>query len=372
MTHALRGRLLTGARRATWLVLLACAGCVPGVTPLANGLELFFNTGDADAATTAGDQAVFRSEPVFDSISDKIGSHAPTLTVLPDGELLAAWYSYDGPHELDGSAIYMARRPADSEQWEPAALHVDRTEGDGNPVLYSEGDDVWLFQAVVPLGWSTSRVEVQKSADRGYTWTAARSLGGTLGTNVRYAPVRTDAGTLLLPAYDDLLQRSLFYTSDDGDDWTLTAVLADPPHALIQPSVARLESGRLLAAMRSTSGWLAVSASDNDGANWSPPQDSGFANPGSPAALLRLDDGNLVLILNEDDAARTPLSIRLSTDEGLTWSAARSLVSGEGEYAYPAAVQTADGHIHVLYSHDRERIQHIELNEAWIVAGAGD
>ena len=256
MSKTRRNRRLPRAGRAILLSMLFCAGCAPAPTPLAEDLELLFNAGGEVASITASDQAVLRSEPIFESMPGKIESHAPTLTVLPDGELLAAWYSYEGPHELDGSAIYMARRPADSQQWEPPALHIDRREGDGNPVLYSEGDDVWLFQAVVPLGWSTAHIEMQRSADRGQTWAAARRIDGPLGANVRHPPVRTASGSLLLPAYDDLLYRSLFFHADGGDDWTLTAVLADTPRRLIQPAVVRLDSGRLLAAMRGTgAGW---------------------------------------------------------------------------------------------------------------------
>ena len=87
---------------------------------------------------------------------------------------------------------------------------------------------------------------------------------------------------------------------------------------------------------------------------------------------MRLRNGNIVLIHNDDDADRKALSIRLSADEGFTWSAPRVLATGEGAYAYPTAVQTSDGHIHVVYSHDRQWIQHIELNEAWIVAAESE
>lgn len=107
--------------------------------------------------------------------------------------------------------------------------------------------------------------------------------------------------------------------------------------------------------------------SDNAGKSWSAPQDSGFPNPGSAAQILRLAGGNLVLIFNDSAEYRHPLSIALSGDEGRTWPYKKILVDGEGAYSYPTAVQSPDGRIHLLYSYNRERINHIILNEAWII-----
>jgi predicted neuraminidase len=121
--------------------------------------------------------------------------------------------------------------------------------------------------------------------------------------------------------------------------------------------------------MRNTGGgWLWVSASDDDGQSWTLPVNAGFANPASPAALLRLESGNLVLVFNDSPTERRPLSIAISPDEGLTWPHRRVIAGGETTYAYPSVVQTVDGLIHIVYSYGRDHIRHIELNEAWIVA----
>jgi len=288
------------------------------------------------------------------------------LTAFSDGELLAAWYSYEGPHELVGSAIYMSRRPQGGDSWAEPWVHVDRPEGDGNPVLYSEGDQVWLFQAVVPGLWSTAHIEMQISNDRGRTWSEPISLPGPPGANTRFPPVRTAAGLLLLPAYDDLFQASLFYTSEDGRQWWLMGRVSTSP-ANIQPSVAALPDGRLIAVMRNTaSGWLWVMASEDGGESWTAPVDSGFPNPGSPASLLQLSGGGLLLVFNDSPVDRAPLSAALSYDGGVTWPYRRILLDGDSSYSYPAVVQGPGGAIHILCSLGRERIEHITCNEAWL------
>jgi predicted neuraminidase len=356
----------TWSRAPALLGAICLLGCA---SPFAD-IDVRFNTGGDPIPVATGADPVFVSAPLFETIPGKIGSHAPTLTAFPDGELLAAWYSYSGPGELDGSAIYLARRTAGANRWETPTLHIDRPQGDGNPVLYSEGDAVWLFQAVVPGGWSTSHIEVQRSSDRGHTWSSPRIVNAPLGANVRFPPVRLGDGKLLLPAYDDLLQRALFLVSADGEAWSRRSILATPPpHQAIQPSAVMLDGGRLLVVLRNTGqGWLWVSASDDGGRSWSAPADSGFPNPAAPAALLRLSNGHLALVFDDSRTARRPLSITISADDGVTWYSARVLVDGLGQYAYPAAVQTPDGRIHIVYSHNRDRIQHLTLNEAWIVA----
>jgi len=46
---------------------------------------------------------------------------------------------------------------------------------------------------------------VQRSSDRGNTWSDPVTVEGPLGSNVRFAPLRLDDGTLLLPAYEGLI-----------------------------------------------------------------------------------------------------------------------------------------------------------------------
>ena len=348
------------------VVLHGCGVALP--LPTDSDREFVFNADDVPLTPIASTESpVFHREAVFESIPGKIGSHAATITTFADGELLAAWMSYKGPYELDGSDIYMARRLVGQDGWTEPVKIIDRLENVGNPVLYAEQDHVWLFHAVVLGGWSTSQIFVQQSADRGQSWLPTKRLPGVLGSNVRNPPVRTNEGTLLLPAYDDLFRRSLFFTSDDGQGWTLIgSVETTPPN--LQPAVARLVDGRLLAVMRDASGgWLWAMDSVDSGRSWSLPRDSGFPNPGSGACLLSLANGHVLLVFNDSSASRAVLSAAVSADGGITWPIRKVLADSDGDEAYyPAAIQTPDGLIHIVFTFNRDRIEHITLNEAWL------
>lgn len=347
----------------------------------ADDLGVFAEIAAEDAGSPPAAAILFVPQPLFEAIPGRTRSHAPTLTALPDGSLLAAWYSYVGPDELDRAAIYTARLRPGEPAWDPPQLLVERCESTGNPVLYSEGNRVWLFYPVALFGWSVARIELQESGDAGRTWSVPRVVLGTLGAMVRSPPIRATDGRLILPAYDDLIQRSLFLESADGRHWTVRSTLfTPPPHQNLQPSLALLSDGRLLAVIRNRGrGWLWASVSADAGRSWSPPQDSGLPNPGSAACLLRLSGGVLVLIFNDSPTDRQLLSLTHSTDDGRKWSAPRVLVSdaagresssgeaGGGEYAYPAAIQSPDGTVHILYSHNRAYIAHLRVDDEWIL-----
>ncbi|PKN50893.1 MAG: hypothetical protein CVU55_14610 [Deltaproteobacteria bacterium HGW-Deltaproteobacteria-13] len=332
----------------------------------ASSVSYEFNVTDSPVTVASGDVPLMEEEAVFDSIPGMAGHHAATLTIFSDGEMLAAWCSYVGPHELTGLAIYRSRKKP-GQSWESPQLHIDRSDGDGNPVLYSEGDRVWFFQAVVPGGWDTSHIEFQQSADRGVNWTDPVTLGSSLGPDVKYPPVRLNNGTLLLPAYDEITHKSVFYKSTNGTSWSELSTAASNP-GNTEPSLVQLSTGRLINVMRNEGqGWLWVTASDDNGNSWAAPKDSGFLNPASATQIIRLANGHLVLIYNDSATERRPLSIALSADEGRTWPYRKVLKDGTDTYSYPFAVQAPDGVIHILYSLKRDKIMHLSVNEAWII-----
>lgn len=311
---------------------------------------------------------IFCEEKIFESIPGKTGHHCATITAFDDGELLAAWYSYEGPGELSGSAIYMSRKYPDDDNWSKPTLIAKHSEKDGNPVLYSEGDRVWLFQAVTPFGWDTAHIIMKFSEDRGHSWSDDIDISKIYGLNVKYPPVRVANGKLLLGAYDEISDRSVFFASDDGNHWDFLSAIESKP-GNIQPSIVKLQNDRLLAVMRNVKGgWLWVSASDDNGKHWSPPKNSGFPNPGSAAEIYRLENGHLILIYNDSNTARRPLTIALSEDEGQSWLYKKNIAQGEQKYSYPSCIQTPDKLIHIVYTHNRDSIHHVTLNERWIVS----
>jgi predicted neuraminidase len=323
--------------------------------------DLEFNTGVA--TITNDNQPIFGTENL-PPVEGKTGYHAASITELSNGELMTTWYSYSGNQdELTVSAIYTSIK---NQNWSTPSLFRDSPQGDGNPVLYSEGERIWLFQAVVPGGWSSAHIEFQYSETQGI-WSSPITMPGPIGSNVKYPPIRLMNGELLLPAYDDLMIKSIFFSSTDGINWTQRATLSTPGFngTNIQPAIVQLSSGRIIATMRDTQGQgLWVSYSDDNGFIWATPKYSGFPNPGTASCLIKLKNGNLVLIFNNAND-RINMSACLSQDEGKTFTVPKTIFAED--CSYPSAVQTNDGMIHVVFSKSRDSIAHAWFNESWIV-----
>lgn len=316
-------------------------------------------------APTTSQSASLEKQAIFESIPNRTGHHAATIAAFDDGELIAAWYSYDGPNELDNAAIFTARLAPTDSNWSSPQIIDGLPSPVGNPVLFVDGERTLLFFAHAPLGWSTSSVWQCESADRGTTWSSPTNLDGPPGANVRNPPIRLDDSALLLPAYSDFWLNGFFFRStDNGETWTTGAAISVDENNLLQPAVVAMNSAdELLTVARNRGGGRIWSARSNDGGEcWTAASQTAFPNPDSAVALIKLTDGRLVMAYNDSDTARTPLVIAVSADDGATWSKRVMIADGEGNFSYPAMAQSPDGMLHLLYTENRERIVHVMVN----------
>jgi hypothetical protein len=67
---------------------------------------------------------------------------------------------------------------------------------------------------------------------------------------------------------------------------------------------------------------------------------------------------------------RTPLTAALSLDQDKSYPYRRNLAEGPGDFAYPYAIQTRDGKIHVVYtSAQRTVVNHAVFEESALLGG---
>ena len=115
-------------------------------------------------------------------------------------------------------------------------------------------------------------------------------------------------------------------------------------------------------------GFLIRSESRDGGRNWTAGVETRLPNPNSAIEFVKLANGHLLLVYNDSMYKRTPLVAAISTDEDRSYPLRRNLAAGENDFAYPAAVQTADGLIHVVYTSDRRTvIHHAVFGEDWVM-----
>ena len=291
--------------------------------------------------------------------------HASSLALLPGDRVLAAWFGGTREKHPD-VGIWGAVREGGA--WSaPVRFAKVRESPHWNPVLWApSGEDVQLYFKV---GDSISRWEtwLATSRDGGRSFSPPHELvpGDRGGRGpVKNKPLRLADGTWLAPAsletrtsWDAFVDRS----EDGGRSWKARPLVARGAVAgkgVIQPGLWGSSSGRVHMLLRSTCGRVCRSDSTDGGVTWSAVYPTELPHNNSGLDVVRLASGALVLVCNPVSgnwAARSPLSILVSEDDGASWPRRLDLESGEGEYSYPAVVAAGDN-VAVTYTWRRERI----------------
>ena len=311
---------------------------------------------------------MYNAGKIFEQIPNFPSCHGSTIAELPNGDLLAAWYagSREGAKDV---AIFTARRPSGSDRWKRPEMVVNTPDcSEGNPVLFVDAEDrVWLFYVTMHGdGWTRCKVYYLKSQTMRSDWSERSVLRAELGWMTRNKPIYLSNGDILLPVYDERNWHSMVMISEDGGETWNTYGDLTSPKGVIQPTVVQRGDGSLLTLMRSRDGEIWRSTSDDLGRSWEAAHPTELPNPNCGVDMVRLHSGNIALVYNDTPRGRTPLTVALSTDEGGTWGYKRDLETEEGEYSYPAVIQSRDGSIHITYTYRRDSIMHVQIDEAWI------
>jgi predicted neuraminidase len=314
--------------------------------------------------------------------------HPASITELANGDLYLVYYGGKGEY-APNTGVFGSRLAHGKHTWSnPQLIARDPFRSVGNGVIWQAPDGVvWLFY-VVRWGdtWSTSRIQAKISLDGAHTWSDSFVLATDEGDMVRGNPIVLDNGEYLLPIYNETGHNQEIVGADSTSRflrfnpasrlWTPSGVVYSSK-GNIQPSVVQLSPSHLVAYCRRgggydpvTDGYIVRSESNDGGHTWSQGTDSIFPNPNSAIDILRLQNGHLVLIYNDNMNDRTPLTVALSEDGERSWKYKRNLAVGDFDYAYPFAFQARDGKIHVVYtSHSRTVVNHAVFDEAWIKSG---
>ena len=105
-----------------------------------------------------------------------------------------------------------------------------------------------------------------------------------------------------------------------------------------------------------------------------PGKESQFPNPNAATDFIKLRNGHLLLVYNDNaNSTRMPLTAAISIDGDKTYPYQRNIVNKPGDSAaYPTAIQTSDGKIHVVYtSEKRTLINHAVFDETAVLSAGG-
>ncbi len=314
--------------------------------------------------------------------------HPVRVEELANGDLYLAYYGGQGEY-ANRTAVYGSRLAKGARRWSrPQLIAQDPFQSLGNAVVWQAPDGpVWLFYVVRDGDtWSTSRIQAKISRDEARTWSDAFPVESEAGMMVCNRPLVLRNGDWLLPIYHETGHNTEFTGYDStslflrrrpgATSWTRTGPIRSALGS-IQASAVEVSNRVLVAYTRrggdyepTTNGWVVRAESHDNGESWSEGVASRFPNPNAAIDFIQLRNGHLLLVFNDSMNDRTPLTAALSTDADRTYPHRRAIATGPHDYAYPLAVQTRDGRLHVVFtSHERTIINHAILDEDWIVHG---
>lgn len=302
--------------------------------------------------------------------------HPASIGEFDNGDLYAVYYGGEGEYEGD-TAVYGSRRAKGSDKWTTPKIIADTPgRSEGNAVIWQAPDGVvWLFY-ITNYGptWSTSRIKYKLSKDRAQTWTDSDMLAFELGSMVRGRPIVLNDGDYLLPVYHETGEDrertaadtcSFFFRyNPKKKTWTESNRIRSP-NGNLQPAPVQISDDYLVAYCRpggdfepNTRRFVIRSESRDGGKTWTKGENSEFRNPNSAIDFIKLANGHLALVFNDTNVDdRMPLTVAISTDNDKTYPHRRNIVNKPGDTAaYPVAIQTRDGKIHVIYTSENRQV----------------
>lgn len=372
------------------------------------------------AQTSNAQKGIVSEEFIFPYQNEHV--HGSSIVMLPNGDLLAAWFQGSGERTADDVRVMGARLKKGVENWSAPFLMAD-TKGipDCNPVLFlnrkgklflfwaaviaNKWEDailryrtttnyngneapVWEWQDNILLKPDESFVkEVEKrlkelpESQAGWATYAPQYdnmikdaskdlLKRSLGWMTRIHPITLESGRILLPLYSDGFNFSMVAISDDdGTSWK--SALPIVGRGPIQPSLAVKKNGNIVAYMRDSGDAptrVHTSISTDNGESWSVSKKTEIPNEAS-VEICVLKDGKWAFFGNDINDGRYQLSLYLSDDEGVTWKWKKLIEYDDekkGSFSYPCMIQTSDELLNISYSYSlgegKKTIKHVVID----------
>jgi formylglycine-generating enzyme required for sulfatase activity len=314
-----------------------------------------------------------------------VNYHNSAIQVMPNGDLLAAYYNAPINEDDPDQTILIMRRRAGSEEWDmPEPFPVFADAALAGPVIWNDTahpGKVWMFWGfprligAPPFCYATS-------TDNGVTWSQVTfpNFPNPIGRYVSQpidSIVRAKDGTIYIPTdstgKDDDGNGSIsvvWATKDEGKTWYDTGGRTAGRHT----TIVIAKNGDLLGFGGKNSnidGRMPLARSTDGGKTWrksKTPFDQLLS--GERPSVIRLASGRLFFVAdynpkNEKHIHKDGAYVALSSDDGANWTMKR-LPPDVLTVGYTTATQSPDGTIHVVTSKNTTNYE-IELNEAWML-----
>lgn len=316
----------------------------------------------------------------------------PAIVTAPNGDLIAAIderVPSCGDLKWNDNINIVIRRSTDNGiSWSEIETVVDypigQSASDPSMIVDKVTGEVFLFFNYMNLQLEKDifYLKVIKSSDYGQSWSDPVDISSQITKPEWHKDfkfitsgrgIQTSDGKLLHTLVNLEKGLHLFGSDDHGKTWFL---IDNPIPTADESKIVELADGSWMINSRvNGTGIRYVHRSNDEGKSWSTKADSSLVDPGCNASIIRYTsvkegaDKNRLLFSNANSkASRSNLTLRISYDEGKTWSVGKTVYAGGSAYSSMTILE--NGEIGLFFEKDDYRDNvFVRLSLEWLTDG---
>lgn len=342
----------------------------------------------ADAAAVETSQPATESKGLFEQelivpSGTFPANHGSTVVELGPRHFMSCWFAGSREAAKDVQ-IYCAEKFGETA-WTAPRVIVKEGESSrgvknkfiGNPVLFKDQQNtVWLFyEAVKAFGHSASVIDYKVSMDNGKTFSGGAAFAGSatnFGHLPRNKPLQLSSGRFMVPVYKEFPKKSGYIVLVTPDEGKIKEQKNYPVPGSdhLQPSIVLKENSsgenRVFAYLRNKNAQKALMSEFNFmTTKFSPVKNTNIPNPNAALDVVTTADNKVLLVYNDSQTGRSPLSLGIS-DDGVNFKKIFDFETTPGEFSYPCLIRDQDGIYHLTYTLDRKSIKYVTFDDRWL------
>ena len=327
----------------------------------------FFNCGAQKQTKTDTNETLVFQDLFNTSMNSNVKCYRiPAIVTAPNGDVIAAIDErVPGCGDLKWSKdinIIVRRSSDNGKTWSNIETVVNfpygKSASDPSMIVDKVTNEIFLFYNYMDLDTEKDiyYLHVVKSADNGKTWSEPMDITSQIAKPEWHKDfkfitsgrgIQTRSGKLLHTMVNLNSGLHLFGSDDHGKTW----YFIDTP---IQPAdeskVIELADGTLMINARvNGKGMRYVHTSTDEGKTWTTKEAAEIIDPGCNASIIRknsMEEGNkknrLLFSNAKSKKGRVNMTVRISYDEGKTWSEGKTIYEGPSAYSDLTVLENGD------------------------------
>jgi sialidase-1 len=290
----------------------------------------------------------------------------PAIVTAPNGDVIVAIderVPSCGDLKWSGDINIVIRRSSDNgKTWSAIEKIVDfplgKSASDPSMIVDAMTGEIFLFYNFMDLDKEKDiyYLHVVKSSDNGLTWSKPEDITPQIAKPEWHKDfkfitsgrgIQTKSGKLLHCMVNLNSGLHVFGSNDHGKTWFVIDVAINPGD---ESKIVELVDGTWMINSRvNGAGIRYIHTSTDEGLTWETKPDSSLIDPGCNASIIRytsVDDGyekNRLLFSNAKMVkGRENMTVRVSYDEGLTWSEGKTVYPGGSAYSSLTVLKNGD------------------------------